>query len=158
MANCANITRRSIFKLAPAAVLAAGGAVAIFPTQSTAKTPAPTLEQEIEACLSKLRGLVLKKYPKTNFLKHEFENMRDGGFVFTLEGRTPKAKVVWSGAGYYEVFVRTDDIEPSLMWIEECWDHLRDCTGYRGCGREAGQRTSAYVYFPKHSLRIHKKV
>lgn len=33
MANCAHITRRSIFKLAPAAVLAAGGAVAAFPIQ-----------------------------------------------------------------------------------------------------------------------------
>lgn len=30
MANCAHITRRSIFKLAPAAVLATGGTIAAF--------------------------------------------------------------------------------------------------------------------------------
>ncbi|MGU3576712.1 hypothetical protein ACLBWZ_14335 [Brucellaceae bacterium C25G] len=49
MANCANITRRSIFKLAPAAVLAAGGAIAIFPTQLLASEPvqADNLREEV---------------------------------------------------------------------------------------------------------------
>lgn len=40
MANCANITRRSIFKLAPAAVLAVGGAVSIVSPLSFALAPA----------------------------------------------------------------------------------------------------------------------
>ena len=38
MANAAHITRRSIFKLAPSAVLAAGGAIAAIPADATPLT------------------------------------------------------------------------------------------------------------------------
>lgn len=144
MANCANITRRSIFKLAPAAVLAAGGAIMTFPSLSSANALSQPKDR-LEDMLHLWRQLTLEQ--KTDVME-----------FLRKANAASKSKVKWSGAGYYEVYVRFDDTEPSLLWIEECWDHMRDCIGYRGYGREVGQRTSAYIYFPKHLLRIHKKV
>jgi hypothetical protein len=151
MANAAHITRRSIFKLAPA-VLATGGAVVAFP----AKSEPLTLDQEINACLSKLRDLVLKKYPKTNFLNHDFASMRDGGFVFTMLGLAPK--IEWSGAGYYEIWLAAKDTNPTLMWVDQQWCHMDQAYGYRAYVRENGQQVSASEYFTEQSLCIHRKL
>lgn len=145
-------SRRSIFKLAPAAVLAAGVAVDAFPAQSKPLT----LDQEIEACLSKLRGLVLKKYPKTNFLNHDFASMRDGGFVFTMLGLAPK--IEWSGAGYYEIWLGAGDKSPTLMWVDRYWSDMDQVYGYRAYVRENDQKISAIEHFTDKSLRIYKKI
>ncbi len=156
MANAANITRRSIFKLAPAAVLATGGTVVAFPAKSAEKTPELTLDQEFEACMSKLRGLVLRKYPKTNFLHHECVGMRDGGFVLTMLGTAPK--IAWSGAGYYEIWLGQSDKSPTLMWVDKCWNPMDQNYGYRAYVRENGQQVSISEYFTERSLDIHRKI
>ena len=156
MANCANITRRSIFKLAPAAVLATGGAVVAFPAKSAEKAPELTLDQEFEACMSKLRGLVLRKYPKTNFLNHDFTSMRNGGFVFTMLGTAPK--IAWSGAGYYEIWLGHNDSLPTLMWVDQLWCPVDQAYGYRAYVRENGQQVSLSEYYTEQSLHIHKKI
>lgn len=156
MANCAHITRRSIFKLAPAAVLATGEAIVAFPAKSAEKAPELTLDQEFEACMSKLRGLVQRKYPKTNFLQHECVGMRDGGFVLSMLGTAPK--IAWSGAGYYEIWLGHKDTSPTVMWVDQQWSHIDQSYGYRAYVRENGQQVSVSEYYSERSLYIHRKI
>ena len=156
MANCANITRRSIFKLAPAAVLAAGGTIAAIPSEA-----APlTLEQEIDTAISHLETLLAEKYPTAIpnriLLENTITPTREGGYVMYLMAQPPE--IVWSGDGYYEVFLSVRDKEPTLMWIEEHWSKRKQDYEYRAYEGEKAQRFMPCAYFSKSTLSIYRKL
>lgn len=156
MANAANITRRSIFKLAPAAILATGGAIVAFP----AKSEALTLDQEIDQAMDRLKALISKKYPDSEpvhgYYDGSVKETREGGYLVCLMGNPPK--ITWSGEGYYEIFVGIMDKEPTLMWVEQRLDKSKQPNGYRAYVRENGKQAGTSEYFTERSLHIYKKI
>lgn len=156
MANAAHITRRSIFKLAPAAVLAAGGAIAAFPSE----TASLTLEQEIDETIAHLEALLAEKYPTAIpnrvLLENTITPTREGGYVMYLMAQPPE--IAWSGDGYYEVFLSVIDKEPTLMWIEEHWSKRKQDYEYRAYEGDKAQRVIPCVYFSKTTLKIRRKL
>lgn len=148
-------SRRSIFKLAPAAVLATGGAVVAFPALSEPLT----LDQEIEASVERLKDLLSEKYPHaipSEWLSDKaVRETREGGYIVTLMAQPPTIK--WSGEGYYEIFVDTFDKKPTLMWVTKQWNHMDRTYGYRAYVRENGKQVSSAEYYSERSLYIHKK-
>lgn len=152
MANCANITRRSIFKLAPAAVLATGGAVVAFP----AKSEPLTLDQEIEASVKRLEELYFRKFPDSVPLERINTCTREGGYLLCLMGNPPAIR--WSGDGYYEIFVDYMDKKPTLMWVEQWLGDLDGTPSYRAYARKKNKRTGCFYHYTERSLSIFKKL
>lgn len=156
MANAANITRRSIFKLAPAAVLATGGAIVAFP----AKSEPLTLDQEIDQAMDRLKALISSKYPDSKpvhgFYDGSVKETREGGYLVCLMGNPPK--IAWSGEGYYEIFAKPMDNTPTLMWVEQSLDSSKRPDGYLAYAHVNGKRKSGSHYFSDRTLCIYKKI
>ncbi len=156
MANAAHITRRSIFKLAPAAILATGGAIAAIPSEA-----APlTLEQEIDMAVAHLEALLAKKYPSAIpnriLLENTITPTREGGYVMYLMAQPPE--IAWSGNGYYEVFLSVRDKEPTVMWVEKHWCKIKQDYEYPAYEGEKALRVIPCVYFTRTSLKIRRKL
>ncbi len=156
MANAAHITRRSIFKLAPATVLAAGGSITAFPADASPLT----LDQEIDETIAHLEALLAKKYPSAIPNKGLFDEAvrttREGGYLVMLMAQPPE--IAWSGDGYYEVFLSVRDKEPTLMWIEEHWSKRKQDYEYRAYEGDKAQRFMPCAYFSKKTLSIYRKL
>lgn len=149
-------SRRSIFKLAPAAVLAASGSIAAIPSEA-----APlSLEQEIDETVAHLEALLAEKYPNAIPDKRLFDEAvrttREGGYLVMLMAQPPE--IAWSGDGYYEVFLSVRDKEPTLMWIEEHWSKRKQDYEYRAYEGEKARRFMPCAYFSKTSLSIYRKL